>query len=199
MNYNDINDYEVLYLINNGNPEYKDILFNKYKYLIINVSNKLSLNSKIDFDDAYVEALIGFNTAISLYDYKSNTSFSTFATSCMKKTLSSYKSSYQSSSNIPLNNYISFDSQVDSEHTLKDYLASSDDLFDMVVSDTSYDEVNKFKYKLDPITSSIFTLNLCGFKSREIAELLGISYDNVCYKIKAIRKRIANLPCFIDI
>ena len=40
MQYKDINDYEVLYLIGENQLEEKDIIFKKYKPILISISQK---------------------------------------------------------------------------------------------------------------------------------------------------------------
>ena len=40
MNYKDYNDYELLYVLNE-NEEIREILYSKYKYIIIHIANDI--------------------------------------------------------------------------------------------------------------------------------------------------------------
>lgn len=78
MQYKDINDYEVLYLIGENQLEEKDIIFKKYKPILISISQKYYMrlrDKKIEYDDLYQEAMIGLNYAIDHFKEQKTISF----------------------------------------------------------------------------------------------------------------------------
>ena len=72
MEYKDINDYEVLYLVEENQSDYKEIMFKKYEPILKRLSSKFFYKMKnlgVEFEDVYQEALIGFNYAIDHFDF----------------------------------------------------------------------------------------------------------------------------------
>ena len=53
MQYKDINDYEVLYLIGENQLEEKDIIFKKYKPILISISQKYYMRLRDDRDKGW--------------------------------------------------------------------------------------------------------------------------------------------------
>lgn len=67
------NDYELLYLINEKDDEAFEIMFEKYKPLIISKIKSFKIKPK-NFDDFFQEGLIMLNVAINTYNtYKCKT------------------------------------------------------------------------------------------------------------------------------
>ena len=69
MNYEDLNDYELLSYVSEGD-DVSEIIFEKYKPLIINISNKMykyCQNSGVDINDLIQEGLVGLNIAIKTF------------------------------------------------------------------------------------------------------------------------------------
>ena len=107
MQYKDINDYEVLYLIGENQLEEKDIIFKKYKPILISISQK------IEYDDLYQEAMIGLNYAIDHFKEQKNNIFYSYAVLCISSRLKTYVNSYLNSKNKFLNDSISLDDDSD--------------------------------------------------------------------------------------
>ncbi|NLA32790.1 MAG: hypothetical protein GX864_02485 [Mollicutes bacterium] len=66
----EIDDQETIMLIRENNVEAKDIIFEKYKYIIDILINKYKRSAyvlKIDQNDLYQEAMLGFADAINTY------------------------------------------------------------------------------------------------------------------------------------
>ena len=71
MDYNDYPDGEIFMMVCENNEDAKEMLFDKYKYVLNIVIKKYSYIAKelgIDSKELYSEALYGFNDALN--DYK---------------------------------------------------------------------------------------------------------------------------------
>ena len=111
MEYKDINDYEVLYLIEENQSELKDVIFDKYKPILNKISNSYFLKLKhcgVEFEDVYQEALIGLNYAIDHFSQRRNNLFYTYAVLCIQSKLNSFYNKQTSIHNRALNESMSF-------------------------------------------------------------------------------------------
>ena len=114
--YKDYNDQELLYLISEGNEDANNILFDKYKPIIdIKLKKYLNFGKKIglDYNDLFQEGLVGLSEAIVSYKNNKETKFSSFASLCIERQLSSLISSYNRKKYIYLNESCSLDTIID--------------------------------------------------------------------------------------
>lgn len=186
MDYKDINDYEVLYLIGEDQSEYKDIIFNKYKPMLNKFTNfyysKIK-NKSVSYEDIYQEALIALNYAVDHFDFSKTNTFQTYAYLCINSRLKCYVDSIFKIKNKTLNDSISFETLdfFDSNHFSCNCFMADDICF--------YDRINDFKNNLEVKKAMIFELKCNGFSNMEISQLLDIPkktvYENMCL----IRKR----------
>ena len=88
MQYREYNDYELLNYISENNEEANEILFEKYKPLIVNISNKLykyCKNKGLELNDLIQEGMLGLNLALKKYDQNKDASFYTYARKCIER------------------------------------------------------------------------------------------------------------------
>ena len=81
MNYQEFSDGELYSLVCESNEDAKEVLFNKYKYLIDAILKKYQMAAKklgIESNDFYQEALVGFADGLHCYDEHKNTQLKTF-------------------------------------------------------------------------------------------------------------------------
>lgn len=181
MNYKDINDFEVLYLVEENQSEYKNVIFEKYKPILKSLSysyyTKLK-NYGYEYEDCYQEALIGLNYAIDNFKFERNVIFYTYATLCIKSRLNSFLNISLGNKNKILNESIYSYSNI--FNYFDNTLSTSFD--SMYLS--FYEKILRFKNSLSDIQSQIFELKYNGFSNREIGELLSIHprvvYNNIC-------------------
>ena len=85
MNIKEISDSELIHLIKEESEEAKDIIYEKYHYIIGIIIKKYLTAAKInniEYNDLYQEALLGFSDALNRYD-ENNSSLPTFITLCV--------------------------------------------------------------------------------------------------------------------
>ena len=90
MEYEDYNDQELITMIRESSEDAKDILFEKYKYIIDIELKKYSNIANIlgyDYNDLYQDALVGFSDAIVNYRDDKEASLPSFITLCVDRKL----------------------------------------------------------------------------------------------------------------
>ena len=182
MEYKDVNDFEVLYLVEENQSEYKNVIFEKYKPILKKQAYLCYLKLKdygLDYDDCFQEALIALNHAIDSFDFNRDALFYTFALVCIRSRLNSFLIKSLGNKNKVLNESILFN---------KNDLYEIENIAPVYFDDlhlSFYDKVLKFKNSLSDVQSQIFELKYNGFTNKEIGELLGINprivYNNVCF------------------
>lgn len=194
MDYKEINDYEQLYLIKENDDIAKEVMYTKYKPIVVSLASKyynLLSKSGIDMDDLVQEGYIGLFNAINSFLETANACFYTFSIICVERQIKSYCKKYLSNKNKVMNNSYSIDA-----------IGSDNDFLSIDVIEDSYSNNNpdiyltnaydyirmiNFKHTLPLKESLIFELRYNGFKYREIANLLDIScncVDNSIHRIK---------------
>ena len=93
MNYKNINDYEILYLVSEDKDSNYDILFQKYLPIIKSISSKyfpFASNHGVEYQDLVQEGFLALNNAITTYQDNEKTIFYTYACVCIERHLATY-------------------------------------------------------------------------------------------------------------
>lgn len=83
-----LNDYELLEYINSNNEEAHNLMFEKYKPLIISIAKKnqpSALKYGYDINDLIQEGMIGLSKAINSFNSNMNVKFYTLAKVCIER------------------------------------------------------------------------------------------------------------------
>lgn len=192
MEYRNINDYEVLYLISEDNEDAYQYMFSKYTPFI--KKNAFSLykkykNTGIEYDDLIQEGMYGLSEALKKYDFRDGNMFFTFATLCIKREMKRIIIKAIRNKNNILNYAYSLDDEVTSTGLLlKDVLTESVDNTDNCFSsiqNTKY--VLDLKYELKEKYAPIYELKINGFSNQEIVQLLELKYKEVDNYLRSIK------------
>ena len=87
MNYEEYNDYELVYLSQEKNEDAYKILLNKYMPIIISKLKPYMSRSKVPYEDLLIEALVGFQNAIDSFKTQEKATFYTFLLICIEREL----------------------------------------------------------------------------------------------------------------
>ena len=190
MNYKDINDYEVLYMIKENDEDAVELLYKKYKPVIDkkiykwdSVIKKLGISSM----DVRQELYLAFTKAVNKYSENNDTLFYTYV-------------------NILLDGHIKNIIKVASKKDIGvDYFVYNDNdeevsLLDLVTDDTYepsknidvtnlIDEIRKFSSSLDIEHAIMFEMRISGFKNDEIGQVVNKSSVNVSVELGRIMKK----------
>ena len=201
MNYENLNDYELLSYVSESDDA-SEIIFEKYKPLIINVANKMykhCQNNGVDINDLIQEGLVGLNIAIKTFSEHRETSFYTYASKCINSRIISFVVSTSRLKNKVLNDSVFLElSDNDASNGYGRSLAdNSYNPEEILINEESKNEIlSIIDNRLNENERQIIYLKINGFKYREIADILGkdIKYvDNIIQRIKVkIKEGLTN-------
>jgi len=192
MEYQNFNDYEILYLISENNELAYECMYSKYNPYIKKrafLLYKKYKNVGIEYDDLIQEGMFGLSEALKKYNVNEGNLFFTLATLCIKREMERVIIKAIRNKNNILNYAYSLDDEIASNGLLlKDTLYKdeerSDNFFDFI-------ENNKYvmdlKYELKEKYAPTYELKLNGFSNQEICELLGIKYKDVDNNLRSIK------------
>lgn len=201
MNNKDISDSELINLANEESEEAKEILFEKYQYIINLIIKKYIIASKkynVEYNDLYQEALVGFTDAINRYNDTSS-SLPTFITLCVDRRLQVIIKKASRLKNKIMNSSLSLEHVYDNyEQPLMDLL--SDENKNNPLHNLEDDEnckvlINEIEKNLSSNEKEVFYLMLKNYNYLEIAEILNKTskqIDNCIQRIKSKSKNIIN-------
>lgn len=170
----------------NFNEEGKQInngLFIRHIYLAERISSFFvykfsSLN--ITYDDIFQEALMGLSIASKKYNDKLDTSFKTYATSVINRSILKYLRKFNTNKVVINEESMLYDDEK--------YSYSKDPL-DVNISLEIQDYIIFFKHSLKFEEALIFEMRLNGFNNSDISLLLNIDYNKVVKVYSKTRTR----------
>lgn len=191
MNYDDINDYEVLSMVAD-NEDATELLFKKYKPLIIGLAKKtygMTQNTGFDLNDLIQEGMIGFSTAINTFDENKDTTFFTYAKTCVERRLISLVKSASRFKHQILNESYSVEDLASDNKSLENLLedSTSNPENKLIDDENTKELIKNIQKTLTNLESAVFELKISGFTYKEIAEILdkdSKSIDNAISRIK---------------
>lgn len=196
MEYKEQNDYELIYQVRENDEVAYGILIEKYSHLISMIAKKYLKRNKnigLEFDDLYQAGMLGVIKALN--DFNANdTIFYTYASLCAKREMDKIIKTQKRKKIMILNDSISLNKSIDRDSNcfIEDLIPSKYDLEKEFEYDYTFNKLMNAKYDLELIDSSIFELKMNGFSTREIANLLELTYKVVDYRMRKIRKKIIN-------
>lgn len=194
MRYQDLNDYELISQVSD-NEEVIDVLFEKYKPLIVSIAKKLYLdnqNSGLEINDLIQEGMVGFSVALNTYNEHKEALFFTYAKKCIESRMISTVVSANRLKHKLLNNSLSMEA-IDSDdfnNSLDRIIgdANSDPEAIIVDNENVNLMIKNISKELTDFESQVFELKKSGFNYKEIAEVLDVEpkkIDNALQRIKA--------------
>lgn len=192
--YTGLSDPEIIALIREKDNDAIDYLLEKYKNLVRKKANTLFLIGG-DKDDLIQEGMIGLYKAIRDFDLSANTSFYSFADLCIARQMYTAIKLSNRKKNIPLNDYISFNSPAFGEDgneniSLLDlFLTNNQNPEDLVIDKESTSMIEyELERRLSLMEQKVLNLYLGGKNYQEIAKELERepkSIDNALQRIKS--------------
>ena len=195
MEYQDLNDYELLNYVAENIEEANDIIVDKYRPLVISICNKMVKyinNCGIDRNDLIQEGMVGLTSAIYHFKDQKEASFYTYANTCIKRKIISAIVTANRQKHKILNESISYDDpDLTNDKFLKD---SNHDPLQIITNSDIIDNIeDKIKAKLTSLEMQVFELMISGFKYREIAYILDKDIKSIDNAIQRIRNKAKNI------
>lgn len=196
----EIDDQETIMLIRENNVEAKDIIFEKYKYIIDILINKYKRSAyvlKIDQNDLYQEAMLGFADAINTYQDDKEAKLATFITLCVERKIQNAIKKANTKKNKMFVSSISLEQQADDAfNPLIDLISDgedSDPLIKLTNKEDYQELVDKIKGILSASEYEVYSLMINGISYIDIANLLGKTPKQIDNAIQRIRLKIKKI------
>ncbi len=190
MNYQDLNDYELLHYVSENIEEANDIVMNKYYPLVATIVKKMEKyidNCGIDRNDLLQEGMLGLSHAIDTYSEHEDTIFYTYAKNCIERRIITAIISAHRKKHKILNDSLSYDDPVIvNDRLLKD---NNDPLNIIIATDTEAKLEAKVRAKLTELETDVFELMLAGCSNKEMTVILNMDYKQVDNAIQRIRNK----------
>lgn len=200
MEYHDLNDFELVSYIKENNEEATQIMYKKYKPLIIKIAKRMYTscqNSGLELNDLIQEGMLALSQALTGFDDSKDITFFTYAKTCIeRKMISTVLASTRLkhrilNESIPLDIYNDDDELVNFDALLKDDSYNPE----IIVSDN--DElklmVEKVKEVLTPYENQVFELKISNFNYQEIAKILDKKPKDIDNALQRIKIKIKDL------
>lgn len=197
MNYDDYNDEELRMLISENSEEAKDIIFNKYYYIIdiyILKYRNMAYTLNIEIKDLTQEAMLGFSDALNRFNESKKASFKTFISVCVERRIqvclkkaSRIKNKIQNEA-LSLEHVYSYFND-----TLSDIISDNNknNPLDKMTKEEDYHELlTEINESLSPNEIDVYNLMLNGFNYQQIATILNKNTKSVDNTIQRIKNKI---------
>ncbi len=184
-----LSDEELISLIRCGDTIAMNVLLERYRTTVKQISHNLFLTNG-DQEDLVQEGMLGVFSAIN--SYNGDSLFKTYVSTCIKRRIFSAIRSSKSYKNKPLEYYLSLSVDSNNENDIK--IAVNGGILDpeaQIIEEEAYDELSK---KLHDVLSKkeeqVLLLYLDGYSYGEISERLNVSSKSVDNAIQRARKKI---------
>lgn len=185
-------DYELVYLAQEGNEDAINLLYQKYKPIIVKKSKNaivFATHHGIDINDIMQEGFIGFEEAIRNFSQDETATFYTFALLCVDRKITNYLRKTTGSKGRVLNDAVTIDD------TLEKVLDDGTNIEDTIIGMDNHSELTiVIRKMLTDFERKVFDLKLKDYSIDEIAKILNKdvkSIYNTFQRIKAkIKKKI---------
>lgn len=195
MDYSNYNDYELLNYVFEGNEDANNIILKKYEPLVNSIATKMMKycsNSGLEKSDLVQEGLIGLNHALVHFQEQKNTTFYTFAKTCIERKMISTIIGSKRLKHKILNESLSYD---DEDNFVERIFKDEKNNPELIVTDIDIENelINKIKDSLTDLESQVFELMLSNFTYKEIADILDKDIKSVDNTIQRIKTKVRKI------
>ncbi len=190
----DFTDEQLINMVRENDENAKDVLFQKYKYIIETEIHKyLSISKKfgIDYNDLYQEADVGFSDALVRFRSDKNMALSSFITLCVDRRLQIFIRRFTTTKNKIMNETLSLEHTYEKTSSPLAELISDNNqhnpLDNMVKEEDLKELVDNIYQALSDSEKEVYQLMINGLKYDEIAMILNKNLkqvDNAMQRIK---------------
>lgn len=193
MEYKDINDYELLYLISDIQEDEAVYLFHKYEPFIKKKCMKWKCildKLGIEMDDLKQEVSIVFFEAIKNFKEEKNTVFYTYLNTIIDNKIKNIVRGMNTNKNIDVSNCVSL-SSVLNDRELIEFIASDSEKIEKVIETEEIKEkIYEFLYNLSIDKALILELYFNRYSVPSISKLLDVKEDTVRITLRICRKKL---------
>lgn len=193
----DYQDGELIDSISENSEEARDILYDKYKYIVEIIVNKYKKSAyylSIDMQELRQEALLGFSDALYSYAESKEANLPTFITLCVERKVGNYIKKHSTKKMQLLRESVSLDNEIGDNITLMDTIVDYRSPDQIIEKEEERQElIQKIKDSLSPQELEIYKLLLHNFSYEDIASILKIDMKKIYDYVYRIRKKLKDL------
>ncbi|MBQ4030412.1 MAG: sigma-70 family RNA polymerase sigma factor [Bacilli bacterium] len=199
MDYTNINDEELIHMVREESEDAKDILYEKYKYIIdieLRKYKRIAYALAYDVSELSQEALVGFADAINNYREDKEASLSSFITLCVDRRLQVAIKKAGRLKNQMIKEALSLEEEYNASSQLKELLSdnSLNDPLENMLKEENYNELKKkIKEELSDSEYEVYTYMINGLKYDEIANLINKNLKQVDNTIQRVKSKIRKI------
>ena len=181
-------DYELVYLAQDGNEEAINLLYQKYKPIIIKKSKNAIIYAPhhgIDINDIMQEGFIGFDEAIRDFSQDQSATFYTFALLCIDRQITNYLKKTTGGKGKILNDAVTID------ETLEKVIGDGTNIeSNLMGRDRDGKLIDEIRNKLTIFEKKVFDLKLKDYSFEEIAQILNKDVKSIYNTFQRIKSKI---------
>lgn len=195
----EFNDQELTTMFSENNEDAKNILFDKYSYIIDIIMSKYKKSIyalNLDYDEVKQEARLGFTDALIKFNSEKDTSLPTFITVVVERKIQNCIRKADTIKNKIHNESYSIDYEYDIfKKPLSEILGdNSGDPLTNLENEENYKElVRKINELLSPFEQDVYKLLINGFNYVDIANILNKEPKQIDNTIQRIRSKIKDV------
>ena len=189
--FSEYNDYELVSLAREGNEEAVEIIYQKYRPIIVSKSRDAIVTAShhgIEISDIMQEGFIGLEEAINCFSEHDNASFYTFATLCINRQIINYLRKTTRNKDKILNDAVTIDEYI--EKTTKDEYDAEDVLISREHEEEILDSLGK---SMTDFEKNVFKLKVDGYTFEEIAKTLNKDIKSIYNTFQWIKMKVKNV------
>ena len=192
MNYKDFSDEDLIQKLRSGDDDIVDYIMEKYKPLVRKKTNAMYLIGG-ETEDLIQEGMIGLFKAMRDYNPEKEASFFSFAELCISRQIYSALEASNRKKHSPLNNYVSFSNQEDTECIQLEAVIGSQNISPeqiMIEKEIKEEFFARLQENLSTMEKKVLYLYLEGDSYLQIAEQMGKTPKSIDNTLQRIRGKI---------
>ena len=185
------NDYELVALAKEGNEDATNILYQKYKPIIVKKSENMIVRAShhgIEISDIMQEGFIALEEAIMNFSENDNASFYTFAMLCINRQIINFLRKTTGGRDKILNDAVVIDDYM--EKNMKD---DFDTEFSLINKETENNVIDKLRSRLTLFEGRVFDMKLDGYSIEEIAKTLDRDTKSIYNTFNRLKSKIKKI------
>jgi len=195
MDYKEINDYELLYMISDSdNSDTFEVLLDKYKPFVnqqLQKNKSIARKCGIDLDDLEQEVYLVLIYAIRNYNDNKDSCFYTYLKVLIERRISNFWREVFSARQLTLTSALSLSTPIGDYLTIEDVVKDNDSLIENIALEKDLlDEIYDFCYELSFDKACIFEMFINGYSREIIASSLCVPYKRVAYLLDIMKKKL---------
>lgn len=195
----DYPDTELVNLVCENSEEARDMLYEKYSYIVDIICNKYKKGAyylSADFNELRQEALLGFSDALVSYDQDNNASLQTFISLCVERRVRNYVRKNDTMKMKMMREVYSLDYQYDDDQApLRETIGDNSQNPEYTLEEK--EEMEELKKKIDnalsPQEKEVYELMINDFSYEDIASILNKSVKQVYNTAHRLKGKIKDI------